>query len=739
MDKTEKSELTYLKGIGPKKAEALAEDGICTYLDLLKYFPRAYIDRDSSPSLKALAVKLRQELSSSFSEGRSMVFRSEVTVVARISNKREIKYGKNRKMLKIMLTDSSGGACEIIFWSFAEYYSKTYQIGQLVTVSGRPELDIYGRINFHHPEIQLFDDEEETQFKAGTILPVYKITEKMKNAHINTRLLRKIMLEVLPIHIIKFHETLPQHLLAELNLPALQESVNALHFPENREMLDKSNYRMKFEEIFFFELLISLRQYGIKNQEKGLMLDTKSPSARKLYDALPFELTKSQKKVINEIAEDFRTGHPMNRLLQGDVGSGKTIVAILAMLMAIDNGYQVAFVAPTEILAEQHFHTLLNMLKGFDLNIIQLIGGQKTKMRREVLSAIANGYANIVVGTHAMFESTVEYNSLGLVIIDEQHRFGVAQRAEIKRLAKKSLKGEDISPHVLIMTATPIPRTLSLTLYGELDVSIIREMPKDRKPIKTKVVFESQLDDVYDFIKKEIAEGHQAYIVFPLVEKSEKMELKSAVEHYEQLQNDVFPEYKCGLLHGQMFWYEKDDSMKAFLNKEFDILIATTVIEVGIDVPNATVMLIQNAERFGLSQLHQLRGRVGRSELQSYCLLATNDNFQYVLNKKTDDEEDLKAAVIRLKTMEETTDGFKISEIDLKLRGPGNILGTKQSGLPDFQFLDLANDGEIIATAKHKAYQIIEQDPHLRNESNSLIKKKFLELYETDNNFIDIA
>jgi ATP-dependent DNA helicase RecG len=429
----------------------------------------------------------------------------------------------------------------------------------------------------------------------------------------------------------------------------------------------------------------------------------------------------------------------MNGLLQGDVGSGKTIVALLSIMIAIENGCQTVFLAPTEILAEQHFHVIKNYMEGFNINVVQLLGGQKKKIRNDILMDIQSGKANIVVGTHALFESEIEYNQLGLIIIDEQHRFGVAQRAKLKELAKKSFKGEEISPHILVMSATPIPRTLSMTVYGDLDVSIIREKPKNRKAIQTKIVFESQLDFVYEFIRKEIEKGRQAYIVYPLVEKSEKMELKAATEQYERISNEIFPNFKCGLLHGQMFWYEKEDAMKAFLNKEYDILVSTTVIEVGIDVANVTVMLIENSERFGLSQLHQLRGRIGRGSEQSYCFLATKDNYQYALKRFNDKSEDRKAVFIRLKTMEKTDDGFKISEDDLKLRGPGDVLGTRQSGLPAFKFLDLVSDGDLISQARHEAEIILKNDPELNEKNNKILKDEFTKLYLADNNYFDIA
>ncbi|TAL69174.1 MAG: ATP-dependent DNA helicase RecG [Bacteroidetes bacterium] len=733
------SELQYIKGVGPVRAAALAKDGISTQQDLLNYFPRDYIDRNAISSLKALAVKLRQDdLFESKPIPKDFSLKNEVIAIGQITDSDEKHFGKNKKMLKLSITDGSGGFANIIFWSYTDFYKKSYPTGELIVISGRPELDSFGRINFHHPEIEKFHPDDEKLYREGRILPVYPLTQAMKSGRWNMRVLRQVVYSAIENQLSNIKENLSENLLTKYKLIKRPDAFRILHFPDNIEDVGKAKFRMKFEEVFFFELFLAIRQKKSKVAEPGLIINPKSPRARRLYESLPFNLTKDQKKVIREITDDMKSGNPMNRLLQGDVGSGKTIVSLLTMLDVIDNGYQVAIMAPTEILAEQHFHTIRDYVDNLNVNVVQLIGGQKTKARSQILDSIKSGEANIIVGTHAMFESTVTYKNLGLVVIDEQHRFGVAQRGQLKRLGEQS---HDVSrtPHILVMSATPIPRTLSMTLYGDLDVSIIREMPLNRKSIKTRVVFESQLTDIYIFIKKEISVGHQAFIVFPLVEKSEKLELKSAVEHFEMLKNNVFPELKCGLLHGQMFWYEKEDTMKAFLNKQFDILIATTVIEVGIDIPNATVMLINNSERFGLSTLHQLRGRVGRSELQSYCFLATKENYKYDLKRKDAQEDDRKAAIIRLKTMEESTDGFNISEVDLKLRGPGDVLGTRQSGLPSFKFLDLVRDGDIITEARREAFSMIEDDPHLRKPQNEIIRNEFLRQYKDDKSYFDIA
>ena len=475
---------------------------------------------------------------------------------------------------------------------------------------------------------------------------------------------------------------------------------------------------MKYEELFFFQLGMLLRREHRVAGESGEKLDTQSPSARSLTDSLPFELTEAQKRVLREVLSDMRSGTVMNRLLQGDVGSGKTIVALLALLVAIDNGLQGAFMAPTEILAEQHAQTLRRLLGDLPVRVELLVGGLRKKARRELLEAVEGGEVHILVGTHAIFQKGVEFERLGLVVIDEQHRFGVKQRGELMS------KGD--APHTLIMSATPIPRTLTMTLYGDLDVSVIDELPANRKPVRTAIRFESQIDGVWEFIRSEVAAGRQAYVVYPLVEKSEKLELKSAVEHFEYHRDTTFPGLSVGLLHGQMFWYEKEEMMRDFLEKKLDILVATTVIEVGIDVPNASVMVIENAERFGLSQLHQLRGRVGRGAEQSYCILMTKDHFRYQMRRglsQNDQRKERNASIRRLQAMVETTDGFRISEIDLELRGPGEIGGTRQSGLPDFRHANIITDTEIIVDARTDAIEIVDRDPMLRKPEHQRLRR----------------
>jgi ATP-dependent DNA helicase RecG len=741
-----------MKGIGPRRAEALAAEGITSPADLLRFYPRSYIDRNAVPSLRDLrAALLNAQQQDAFSDD-NVNLHSEITVVVFVKAIRERTYGKNRSMIVVELDDNTGVKAEMVFWNQLHYFKKLFEPDQLLAVSGIADYE-YGKIQFHHPEIDKIDPEDAELYRDGQILPKYRLSQKMKDAGLTMRIMRSLIATVIDAELPNVRETLSDEILRRLDLPNAQAAIRQLHFPESRLALERARQRMKFEELFFFELLLALRSSCAKTLDRAPVVQSKSPRARAMLDSLPFKLTSAQARVIREIAADMGRPVPMNRLLQGDVGSGKTIVALLTMLMAIDSGYQCALMAPTEILAEQHYNTLRNYTAGTDIVIAQLVGGQKTRARREILERIAAGTVHIIVGTHALFQSSVVYHRLGMVVIDEQHRFGVVQRAELKKKATESFSHNTdeepasvirtLTPHILVMSATPIPRTLSMTLYGDLDVSIINELPQHRKPIKTKVVFESRLPDVFDFIAKQVAKGFQAYIVYPLVEKSDKVEAKSAVEHFEYLQHEVFPHLRLGLLHGQMLWYEKEDAMKAFKNKEFDILVATTVVEVGIDVPNATVMLIENAERFGLAQLHQLRGRVGRGAEQSYCLLATKDHFKFHLGRRdstgTTSTSERKACILRLKTMQETTDGFAIAEMDLRLRGPGDVMGTRQSGLPEFVFTDLASDGDAIAQARQEAFSLIADDPHLRKTGNACIREEFLRQYRRDVQYFDVA
>jgi ATP-dependent DNA helicase RecG len=604
----------YLKGVGPQRAKALSELGVRTLRELLLFLPRSYIDRSTSTTLRALARALHQQeqlFHSPLTLGDSeRLLYSEVTLIARVERVREHTYGSGRQMLQASISDDSGVGGFLIFWNRLDYYRRLLQPGQLYAIAGRPTLDRRGYVTFHHPELEPVESEDEELYRIGRILPKYRLTQAARTAGLSQARLRRLVAAALEHARAELADPLPEWLQQEFQLLPLPQALEQLHFPDSAEQLARARYRIKFEEMLLFQLLLGLRQRGVQ-RERGLPLSPKSPHARWLLERLPFQLTRAQRRVLWEIAADLESGHPMNRLLQGDVGSGKTIVAVLTMLIAIDNGYQAVLMAPTEILAEQHYHTLRRLLEGSDLHVVQLVGGQNPRLRAELLEQIASGAAHIIVGTHALFESSVQYHRVGLLVIDEQHRFGVLQRARLRELARSSLGTDGIAPHVLVMSATPIPRTLSLVLYGDLDLSVLDELPPGRSPVQTKVVFESQLPQVYEFIRQELRAGHQAYIVYPLISPSERIPAKAATEHFEYLQSEVFPEFRCGLLHGELFWYEKEAIMRAFANGEYHVLIATTVIEVGIDVPNATVMLIPQcrAVRVGAAPPTARQGR----------------------------------------------------------------------------------------------------------------------------------
>ncbi len=666
--------------------------------DLLLYTPRAYLDRRTVLPLRTIRMMLSGE------EGLP----DEVSAVVNVRKMNLFDSGKGRKRLVMRVGDATGEA-NLVFFQGAQYFLKAYQPDDLIALSGAPEI-FGGTLQWVHPELERLEREEEEMIHSGRIIPRYRESAKMKSAGLTSRSLRTLIRGLLDNHLEdEIQENLPSSIVDQHQLIPLTQAVEQLHFPDDDSALARAQRRMKFQELFLFELGMVLRREVIRTKLPGIAFNPDTRLPRQLLERLGFDLTSAQKRAIKEILGDMSAPQAMNRLLQGDVGSGKTIVAVLAMLVAVENGYQCAFMAPTEILAEQHLRTLTKLLDGLPVRVAQLVGGQKKKLRGELLRKVRAGEVDVVVGTHALFQEEVEYANLGFAIIDEQHRFGVEQRA---RLMSKGRR-----PDTLIMTATPIPRTLTMTLFGDLDVSVIDEMPVGRKPVRTAVRFESAIDSVWDFVRLEVQEGRQAYIVYPLVEKSEKLELKSAVEHFEYLRTSVFPDLRLGLLHGQMFWYEKEEAMEAFLHRAIDVMIATTVIEVGIDVPNASVMVIENAERFGLSQLHQLRGRVGRGNDQSYCILLTKDHYRYHFRRGMTQNEartERRAAIRRLEAMVSTNDGFKISEIDLQLRGPGDIVGTRQSGLPEFRHANLMTDGALIAEAREAAFALIDVDPDLQ-------------------------
>ena len=724
--------LQYVKGVGPRRAEALASEGLVCFADVIYNVPRSYVDRKAAESIAQMLRRYRSSDMFGADAASAIKVTGQVTLVASVTSVRKTIVGKGRSMLSATLQDESATPMRLIFWSGLAYYERFLKAGSTYVVHGVPQYDPkWGDLCMHHPEMEEVDPEEIDQYRAGSILPRYRMTQGMKTAGITMRILRSIVEHALEKGLAEIMDPVPEVLRRRHRLMPQHEALRQLHAPETIDAVNAARHRMKYEELFVFEVHLAARRASRKRPERGLPMQAQSSRARSVMESLPYELTSAQKRVIREIIADMTSGTPMNRLLQGDVGSGKTIVAALCMLNAVDNGYQSVLMAPTEILAEQHYHSLSKLLEPLgNVTIAQLVGAQRSAARRHALELIRSGAAQIIVGTHALFEAQVDYHKLGLIVIDEQHRFGVAQRKELRRMGQQS-HGEQLrTPHILVMSATPIPRTLAMTLYGDLDSSVIDQMPANRKPIITRVVFESALAETFGFIRTQVRSGRQAYIVYPLVEKSEKVQAKSAVEHYEWLRDEVFPDLRVGLLHGQMLWNEKEDIMRSFLRREYDVLVSTTVIEVGIDVPNASVMLIENAERFGLSQLHQLRGRVGRGAEQSYCFLATKDHFRYQVSRSSSTEEAM-SSVVRLRTMEQTTDGFRVAEVDLQLRGPGDVMGTRQSGVPEFRFADLVGDAAVISLARNDAHALLDADPHLRLPEHQTLREQVIRQFDS--------
>ncbi len=712
------SPLQYVKGIGPKRATALEAAGICTTRDLLYNFPFDYLDRSRIVNIRDLKKYVDAE--------------KPVTVIGQVFRQELRRSRRSNRLVFFMTLEDGTGQLPCVWFEGVQWYKGAFEAGELLAVSAYPDFDKLGRIQFTHPEFdRLKGAEEEDEpdwgklFNTGAIIPKYSSTSELAKVGLDSRGFRRVIRNALKSHLSAVEEFLPDDIRARQDLIGSRSALGQIHFPANPDELAAARKRLKFDELFFLQLMLAFRKRHIGQEKKGIKYKTESELARTLAGSLPFELTRAQRRVLHEIAEDMRLPKPMNRLLQGDVGSGKTIVALFAMLVAVENGYQVALMAPTEILAEQHFRTLTGYVQKLPVTMRLLIGGQKKKLREDILEDIRSGRAQIVVGTHALIEENVAFAQLGFVVIDEQHRFGVMQRA--------TLREKGLNPDVLVMTATPIPRTLSLTVYGDLDVSVIDEMPANRKPIKTGVRLENQKERVYQFVREEIQRGRQSYIVFPLIEESEKVDLKAATAEFEHLRTKVFPEFTLGLLHGRMKSEEKDAIMEKFKSGEVRILVSTTVIEVGIDIPNATIMIVENAERFGLSQLHQLRGRVGRGADQSYCILIANYGW-FDEHRRGKEVGELKKeklnAQTRLETMVGTSDGFKIAEMDLKLRGPGEIFGIRQSGIPEFRIANLVEDGDLIATARKEAFMLVDGDPQLRSSSHQILRKHFEERYK---------
>ncbi len=691
--------LQYLPGVGPSRKKLLdAELGIATYEDLLMTFPYKYVDRSRLYAVRELTGE--------------MPF---VQVCGRILSFETFPMGPRKERVVAHFSDGTG-VMDLTWFNGGQYAKKTYRVGDLYVVFGRPTV-FNGRINVVHPDM---DPADSLELSSMGLQPYYSTTEKMKKSGVTSRVMERLTKTLVGLLKDALPETLTPEMTGRLHLMGRDEALRVIHYPKNARELERARVRLKFEELFFVQLNIVRYASDHRRKYRGYVFSRIGDCFNTFYhDHLPFELTGAQKRVVREIRADMCSGRQMNRLLQGDVGSGKTLVALLSMLIALDNGFQACIMAPTEILAEQHLETIRSFLGDMPVRVELLTGIVKGKRRREVLEALAAGEVNILVGTHAVIEDTVRFARLGVVVVDEQHRFGVAQRA---RLWAKS----EQPPHVLVMTATPIPRTLAMTLYGDLDVSVIDELPPGRKPIVTSHVFDSRMPSLYDGIRRQIGQGRQVYIVFPLIEESEKIDLKNLEDGYEMLRQ-VFPEFRMSKVHGRMKPAEKEEEMQRFVSGETQILVATTVIEVGVNVPNASVMVILDAQRFGLSQLHQLRGRVGRGADQSYCILVT----PYQLSEETRKRIDI---------MCDTNDGFRIAEADLKLRGPGDLEGTQQSGMAfDLRIADIARDGQLVQMARDEAQRIIEDDPECKKEEYAVLWNRLRELKKTDINWAAIS
>ncbi len=682
-----KTPVEYLKGIGSQRAEILKKDlGIFTYNDLLHHYPFRYIDRTRFYKIKELDPEL-----------------PAVQILGRIISKETLGEKHTKRLIARFKDDT--GSIELVWFQSIRWIDKIIQPGSVYIIFGKPTV-FNGHFSISHPELELYQPNAENKGDL-TLQPVYSSTEKLKQFNLGSRGLQRALAALIDQVIRQVEESLPDYILKKHDLISRQKALYNIHFPENTGLLRAAEQRLKFDELFFIQLKL-LRSKLVRTQKfKGAVFNKVGNNFNTFYsEKLPFELTTAQKRVIKEIRQDTQRGMQMNRLLQGDVGSGKTVVALMIMLLAIDNGYQACIMAPTEILAQQHYSSIKELLGDGFLSLELLTGSTPKKARRALHERLESGDLHILIGTHALIEDAVKFHNLGLVVIDEQHRFGVEQRAKLWRKNK-------IPPHVLVMTATPIPRTLAMTLYGDLDISVIDELPAGRKPIRTVHLYHSQRLRMFGFMREEIARGRQIYIVYPLIKESEKLDLLYLEAGIEAISREFpLPGYRISIVHGKLKSKEKAFEMQRFIKGETQIMVATTVIEVGVNIPNASVMIIENAERFGLSQLHQLRGRVGRGAEQSFCILMSG-------NKLSSD------ARIRLDTMVRTNDGFEIAEIDLQLRGPGNIEGTQQSGVLDLKLADLALDQKILSEARESVIQILEDDPELKNDKNLLLHQYF--------------
>ncbi|PQJ78673.1 ATP-dependent DNA helicase RecG [Polaribacter porphyrae] len=692
--------ITYVKGISVQRATLLyTELGIKTCNDLLNFFPFRYIDRTNFYRIKDLQLNS-----------------SEVQIVGKITNVKSIAQKRGSRLVATF--QDASGSMELVWFRGQKWIKDSLKINTPYVVYGK--LNHYnGFFSIPHPEMELVSEyKKKLQTKMQ---PVYPSTEKLTNSGISNKLMRAYIQNLLQQFYDGIQESLSYQIIDDFTLMHKRDALLNVHFPKSQENLAKAQYRLKFEELFFIQLQLVRKKLINKNKIKGFVFKNVGDNFNNFYNKnLPFELTNAQKRVLKEIRKDVASGAHMNRLLQGDVGSGKTIVALLTMLLAIDNGFQATIMAPTEILANQHYVAVSELLQGLNIKVDILTGSVKTKKRREIHANLEDGSLHILVGTHALLEDKVKYRNLGIAIIDEQHRFGVAQRSKLW------MKNE-MPPHILVMTATPIPRTLAMSVYGDLDISMIDELPPGRKEVKTVHRFDSNRLSVFKFLKDEIAKGRQVYVVYPLIQESEAMDYKDLMDGYESISREFLaPKYQISIVHGKMKPADKEYEMQRFVRGETQIMVATTVIEVGVNVPNASVMIIESSERFGLSQLHQLRGRVGRGADQSYCILLSS--FKLSAEAKT-----------RLKTMVETSDGFKIAEVDLKLRGPGNIMGTQQSGVLNLKIADVVKDSQILVSARNTAIDILQDDPNLSKKENLPINKAFTKMSKSSKIWSNIS
>jgi ATP-dependent DNA helicase RecG len=687
--------IEYLKGVSPNRGTLLRKElGIHKYGHLLNFFPNRYIDRTRYYKINELQNNA-----------------AEVQIIGKIINIKTVEFGKNQKRLVATFVDDTG-QMELVWFQGHKWIRESLKVNEICVIFGK--CTSFGNtFNMAHPEIELMAEHEKSLRSA--MQAVYPSTETLTNRGISNRVINKLMQQLFLETQAAFSETLPDYLIAELKLIPKNAALFNIHFPKSAETLAKAQFRLKFEELFFIQLQLISKNLIRKHKIQGHPFTKVGDYFNGFYkNHLPFELTNAQKRVIKEIRIDMGSNAQMNRLLQGDVGSGKTIVALMSMLIALDNGFQSCLMAPTEILANQHFNGLTELAKDLNINIKLLTGSTKIANRRIIHEELENGSLHILIGTHALLEDKVKFQNLGLAVIDEQHRFGVEQRSKL-------WKKNEIPPHVLVMTATPIPRTLAMSLYGDLDISVIDELPPGRKPIQTVHRFDSNRLKVWKFIRDEIALGRQIYIVYPLIQESEKMDFKDLMDGYESVSRDFpLPQYSISILHGKMKPADKDAEMKRFSEGKTNIMVATTVIEVGVNIPNASVMIIESAERFGLSQLHQLRGRVGRGAEQSYCILMTSHKLSS--DSKT-----------RMETMVSTNDGFEIAEVDLKLRGPGDLMGTQQSGVLNLQIADIVRDRDILLLARNYALKILKEDPPMQKEEHLRMRSVFIELTKRKN------